>query len=353
MARTSRTTLRRRFAESRLAFPLGALGVILLFDLIFEPGFFSLQIIDGHLYGSIVDVLRNGVPVMLLAIGMTLVIATGGIDLSVGAVMAISASVATLLINPDLRAFITDPGYSVTPLPLVLVITLLVGVLCGLWNGALVAFAGIQPMIATLILMIAGRGIAQLLTNGVRIQIFYEPYAFIGNGWVFLPFSLAIVVVFFALAWTVTRMTSLGMFIESVGINARSSFYSGINEKRVKLFVYMFSGFCAAMAGVVASANIRTSDANEIGLNYELDAILAVVIGGTLLTGGRFSLLASVLGAIVMQAITTSMYALGVPANALLAVKGAVVIVVILLLSDQVRDSLRRLIAQRPRAART
>ena len=117
----------------------------------------------------------------------------------------------------------------------------------------LVAFAGIQPMIATLILMIAGRGIAQLLTNGVRIQIFYEPYAFIGNGWVFLPFSLAIVVVFFALAWTVTRMTSLGMFIESVGINARSSFYSGINEKRVKLFVYMFSGFCAAMAGVVAS----------------------------------------------------------------------------------------------------
>jgi simple sugar transport system permease protein len=353
MARSSRTTLRRRFAESRLAFPLGALGVILLFDLIFEPGFFSLQIIDGHLYGSIVDVLRNGVPVMLLAIGMTLVIATGGIDLSVGAVMAISASVATLLINPDLRAFITDPGYSVTPLALVLVITLLVGLLSGLWNGVLVAYAGIQPMIATLILMIAGRGIAQLLTNGVRIQIFYDPYAFIGNGWVFLPFSLAIVVVFFTIAWVVTRMTSLGMFIESVGINARSSFFSGINEKRVKLFVYMFSGFCAAMAGIVASANIRTSDANEIGLNYELDAILAVVIGGTLLTGGRFSLLASVLGAIVMQSITTSMYALGVPANALLAVKGVVVIVVILLLSEQVRDGLRRTVALRPRAVRT
>ena len=110
MARSSRTTLRRRFAESRLVFPLGALGVILLFDLIFEPGFFSLQIIDGHLYGSIVDVLRNGVPVMLVALGMTMVIATGGIDLSVGAVMAISASVATLLINPDLRAFIQVLG---------------------------------------------------------------------------------------------------------------------------------------------------------------------------------------------------------------------------------------------------
>jgi simple sugar transport system permease protein len=349
--RLGRPSAVRRFAESRLVFPLAALGLILLFDLIFEPGFFSLQILDGHLYGSLVDVLRNGVPVMLLAIGMTLVIATGGIDLSVGAIMAISASVATLLINPDLRAFNTDPGFSVTPLPVVLVVTLAVATLFGLWNGTLVAYAGIQPMIATLILMIAGRGIAQLLTNGVRVQIFYDPYAYIGNGWVFLPFSLVIVVVFFAVAWAVTRLTSLGMFIESVGINARSSFFSGVNEKRVKLFVYMASGLCAGMAGIVASSNIRTSDANEIGLNYELDAILAVVIGGTLLSGGRFSLLASVLGAIVMQAITTSMYALGVPANALLAIKGAVVIVVILLLSDQVRIQLRRLVPQRPKAA--
>ena len=351
MTRSRRRDPRRRIAESRLVFPLAALGLILLFDLVFEPGFFNLQIIDGHLYGSLVDVLRNGVPVMLLAIGMTLVIATGGIDLSVGAVMAISASVATLLINPDLRAFVTDPSFSVVPLPVVIIVTLLVATLCGLWNGVLVAHAGIQPMIATLILMIAGRGIAQLLTNGVRIQIFYEPYLFIGNGWLFLPFSLVIVVVFFTAAWLVTRRTALGMFIESVGINARSSFFSGINEKRVKLFVYMFCGFCAGMAGIVASSNIRTSDANEIGLNYELDAILAVVIGGTLLSGGRFSLFASVLGALVMQAITTSMYALGVPANALLAIKGVVVIVVILVLSDRVRGLVGRLAVSRPKVA--
>ena len=164
--------------------------------------------------------------------------------------------------------------------------------LCGAWNGVLVAYAGIQPMVATLILMIAGRGIAQLITNGVRIQIFYEPYAFFGNGWFFLPVSLFIVAVVFVVTWLFTRRTALGTFIEAVGINARSSFYSGIDEKRVKLVAYMFCGFCAGMAGIVASSSIRTSDANNIGLNFELDAILAVVIGGTALgAGGRFSLL--------------------------------------------------------------
>jgi simple sugar transport system permease protein len=140
------------------------------------------------------------------------------------------------------------------------------------------------------------------------------------------------------------------MFIESVGINSRSSFYSGVNEKRVKLFAYMFCGLCAGMAGLVASSNILTSDANNIGLNLELDAILAVVIGGTALgAGGRFSLFAAIVGAAVIQAITTSMYAIGVAANALLTIKGVVVIIVILLLSDQVRNAIRRLATQRPK----
>ena len=231
------------------------------------------------------------------------------------------------------------------------VITLVVAALCGLWNGILVAFVGIQPMVATLILMIAGRGIAQLITNGIRIQIFYEPYAWFGNGWIVVPVSLLIVAGMFVVTWVMTRRTALGMFIEAVGINARSSFFSGINEKRVKLFAYAWCGFCAGMAGLVASSNIRTSDANNIGLNFELDAILAVVIGGTAMIGGRFSLLASIVGAVVIQTITTSMYAIGVPANALLAIKGVVVIIVILLLSAQVRDVVGRLAHVKPRAA--
>lgn len=339
-------------SENRIFFPLVALGLVLLFDLIFIPGFFTITSRDGNLYGSLIDILRNGSTVMFLAMGMTLVIATGGIDLSVGAVMAISASVAAILMNPviigvklppDLMSFINDPNFTFTPLWAVILITLLVAALCGLWNGMLIAFGRIQPMVATLILMIAGRGIAQLITNGVRIQIFYEPYAFLGNGWIVLPFSLYIVALVFFGAWLLTRKTALGMFIESVGIRSRSSFYSGVDEKKIKLFVYVFCGFCAGIAGLVASSNIRTSDANNIGLNYELDAILAVVIGGTLLSGGRFSLLASIIGALVIQATTTSMYALGVPASAVTAVKALVVIVVIVLYSDQVRGFVRGL----------
>jgi simple sugar transport system permease protein len=346
-----RASLAHRFAESKVLFPIIALGMILIFDWFAVPGFFTLDTIDGHLYGNLVDIPRNGSTIMLLALGMTVVIATGGIDLSVGAIMAISASVAAIMIQPDLQALSHDPNFSQFPLPVVVLVTLAVATLCGVWNGVLVAYAGIQPMVATLILMIAGRGIAQLLTNGIRVQVFYEPYGFFGNGWVVLPVSLFIVAIVFTLAWLGTRRTALGTFTEAVGINARSSFYSGINEKRVKLFAYTFCGLCAGIAGIVASSSIRTSDANNIGLDFELDAILAVVIGGTSLAGGRFSLFASLVGALVIQAITTSMYAVGVPASGLLAIKGFVVILVILLFSVQVRDWVRGLASRRSAAA--
>ena len=339
----------RRFTESRLFFPLVALSLILLFDFIFIPGFFNIENRDGNLHGSLVDILRNGSTVMLLAIGMTLVIATGGVDLSVGATMAIAASVAGILMNPSaLRNevfFVTDTNYTFQPLWLVIAAALIVSLLCGFWNGLLVAYMRIQPMVATLILMIAGRGIAQLITNGLRVQITYRPYAFIGQGWIVLPFSLYIVAVVFVITWLLTRKTAIGMFIESVGINFRSSFFSGIDEKKIKLLVYTFCGFCAGIAGLVASSNVKTSDANNIGLTTELDAILAVVIGGTAMAGGRFSLLASMVGALVMQAITQSMYAIGVPAFALQAIKAIVVVFVILLYSDQVRGFVRRISA--------
>jgi len=339
----------RSITESRLFFPLVALSLILLFDLIFIPGFFAIESKDGDLRGSLIDILRNGSTVMLLAIGMTLVIATGGVDLSVGAVMAISASMAGILMNPAaLRNevfFVTDPYYTFQPLWLVIVAALVVAIICGLWNGLLVSYMRIQPMVATLILMISGRGIAQLITNGVRVQITYAPYAYIGQGWVILPFSLYIVAFIFALTWLLTRKTAIGMFIESVGTNFRSSFFSGINEKRIKLVVYTFCGFCAGIAGLIASSNIKTSDANNLGFATELDAILAVVIGGTSMAGGRFSLLASMIGALVMQAITQSMYAVGVPAFALQAIKAVVVILVILLYSEQVRGFVRNITA--------
>ncbi|MFH1524343.1 MAG: ABC transporter permease [Chloroflexota bacterium] len=342
----------RKVTESRLFFPLVALALILLFDLIFIPGFFHLEIKQGHLYGNLIDVLRNSAPTIVLALGMTLVIATGGVDLSVGAVMAISASIACIMLNPNLvglkLADVTreaDSTYSFMPLWAVFLVPLIIAAICGLWNGLLVAYGKIEPMVATLILMIAGRGIAQLVTNAIKIIIYNDTFLHLGNGWLFLfPFALYIAAFVFAVAWFLTRRTSLGMFIESVGINARSSFFSGINAKKIKLFAYVFCGLCAGIAGLIAVSSIRTSDANQVGLYFELDAILAVIIGGTLLGfGGRFSLLASAIGALVIQTTTTSSLSIGVPASALIAVKAVVVIVVILLYSQQVRDFVRKI----------
>jgi ribose/xylose/arabinose/galactoside ABC-type transport system permease subunit len=342
----------RKVTESRIFFPLIALALILLFDLIFIPGFFHLEIKQGHLYGNLIDVLRNSAPTIVLAMGMTLVIATGGVDLSVGAVMAIAASTACIMLNPNLvglkLADVTreaDPAYSASPLFFVFLVPLIIAAICGLWNGLLVAYGKIQPMVATLILMIAGRGIAQLVTNAIKIIIYNDTFLHLGNGWLFLfPFALYIAAFVFAIAWFATRKTSLGMFIESVGINSRSSFFSGINEKKIKLFAYVFCGICAGIAGLIAVSSIRTSDANQVGLYFELDAILAVIIGGTLMgAGGRFSLLASAIGALVIQATTTSSLSIGVPASALIAVKAVVVIVVILLYSQQVRDFIRKI----------
>jgi simple sugar transport system permease protein len=315
--------------------------------LILVPGFFKVEVREGNLHSSLIDIFRNGSTVMILAIGMTLVIATGGVDLSVGSTMAIAASVAAVMMNPSALwnevFFVTDPTYTFQPLWLVIISALVASILCGIWNGFLVAYMRIQPMVATLILMISGRGIAQLITNGLRVQITYRPYMYIGQGWNILPFSIYIAVFVFIIAWIMTRKTAIGMFIESVGTNFRSSFYSGISEKKIKMLAYIFCGLCAGIAGLITSSNIKTSDANNIGLTTELDAILAVVIGGTSMQGGRFSLLASMVGALVMQAITQTMYAVGVPPFALQAIKSIVVILVILLFSEQVRGFVRKL----------
>ncbi|MFN2296848.1 MAG: ABC transporter permease, partial [Candidatus Promineifilaceae bacterium] len=177
------------------------------------------------------------------------------------------------------------------------------------------------------------------ITNGQIITVYYSPYFFIGNGYLFgLPFSLFIVAIVFLLTWLLARRTAFGLFVESVGINARSSFFSGINEKNIKLIVYTISGFCAGVGGLIYSSNVKSADANNAGLDLELDAILAVVIGGTLMSGGRFSLLASVIGALFIQSVTTTMYAVGVPAMAAMAIKGLVVLIVVLLYSDQTKS---------------
>jgi simple sugar transport system permease protein len=323
--------------NNNLFWPLVALALVLLFNLVFTPNFFRLEVKDGHLFGSLVDIVNRGAPLMLLAIGMTAVIATAGVDLSVGAVVAICAATAATLIGN-----VTDA--TATPLPLVILMTLAVAILCGLWNGLLVSRANIQPMVATLVLMVAGRGIAQLITDGQIITVYYSPYFYFGGGYLLgIPFTLYIVAGIFLFAWLMTRRTAIGLFIESVGTNPRSSFYSGVNQKNILLLAYVFCSFCAGVAGIIISSNVKSADANNAGLFIELDAILAVVIGGTLMSGGRFSLAGSVLGALLIQSVTTTIYAFGVPPEVVLVVKALVVLFVVLLYSEPVKLALDRL----------
>lgn len=330
--------------KHRLFWPFMVLVALLLFNLIYSPDFFSIKMRDGHLYGSLIDILNFGSPLILVAIGMTLVIATGGIDLSVGSVVAITGAMACLSISRandqnGLAAVLAAVG-----------IALVLSALLGLWNGFLVARIGIQPIIATLILMVAGRGIAQLITGGQIITVLSPKYQYIGAGSLLtLPFSIFVVAAMFGIASLLTRKTALGLFIEAVGCKPTASRLAGVRSRTVMLTVYMFCGLCAGIAGLLLSSNVSSADGNNAGLWYELDAILAVVIGGTSLTGGRFYLAGTLVGALIIQTLTTTIYMVGVPPEITLVVKALVVLAVCLVQSEKFRGLLRR----RPNAGRS
>jgi simple sugar transport system permease protein len=264
---------------------------------------------------------------MLLALGMTLVIATGGVDLSVGAVMAITGAAAALLL--------TQGGMNV---PATIAIALAVSVGAGLWNGLLVGVFNVPPIVATLILMVSGRGIAQLITGGQIITFEDKSFEFIGRGaFLGLPFTITLVLLVWAILSLAKTRTALGLFIECTGDNEVAARYSGVNTNLVKLLVYAICGFCAGLAGLIVTTDIKAADANSAGLWLELDAILATVIGGTALTGGRFYLAGALLGAILIQTLTTTILTRGIPVELTLVVKAVVVILVCLLQSEKFR----------------
>ena len=324
--------------KQRIFWPLLALGLLLLFNNLFTPGFFHVEVREGHLYGSLIDILNQGAKVMLVSLGMTLVIATGGVDLSVGAVMALAGGFAARLLVVDHAGF---SGAFFGALAIALV--------AGAWNGALVAYVGIQPIIATLILMVAGRGIAQLVTDGQIINFTNARMVYLGNGhFLGLPFTLTVVLLMLAATWLLTRRTALGLFIEAVGDNPTASRYAGVNARLVTFLAYLFTGLCSGLAGLVAASNIKGADANHAGLYLELDAILAVVVGGTALTGGRFYLVGSLVGALLIQTLTTTMYARNVSPDIAPMPKALVIIAVCLLQSEKARRYLSSRFPQRP-----
>jgi len=322
---------------------LVALAMILLLNLVISPDFFSIRVQDGRLSGSIIDILKRSAPRMIIALGMTLVIATGGIDISVGSIAAIAGSVAVLVIRGGDITYLSTQSGSTVPVFLVIIVALVAVIFLGAFNGILVAVVRIQPIIATLILMVMGRGMAMLFTNGYVLAYEHAQYEFIGSGqFLGFPVPIWIALVVFVLLSILTNRTPLGLFIKATGGNATASYYSGVQSKLVKLMVYVIVAFCAGLSGIIFSADVKSADAAFMGLWIELEAILAVVIGGTSMTGGKYSLVGTVIGALIIQTLITTLLTRAVPVQYTLIFQALVVVIVLILQSDVFRNAVGR-----------
>ncbi|WP_309668036.1 ABC transporter permease, partial [Tabrizicola sp.] len=289
--------------------------VLLLFNFAVTPNFATWQTLNVNL--------TQVSTIVIVAVGMTLVIATGGIDLSVGSLMAISGAIAPMIFLGNL----VEIGWVPAAVAVAMFVAVAATTVLGAFNGWLIARFRIQPIVATLVLFIAGRGIAQVMTNG-NLQVFKLPeFQWIGLGRPFgIPAQVIVMlcIVVFA-AWVLAR-TSFGRQLLAIGGNERAARLSGIATGRIKIAVYAISGALAGVAGLVVIAINSASDANLVGMGMELDAIAAVAVGGTLLSGGRATIIGTLLGALIIQLVRYTLLANGVPDAAALVVKAAIII---------------------------
>ena len=219
------------------------------------------------------------------------------------------------------------------------VTAVLVALVLGVWNGFLVSVLGIQPIIATLVLMLAGRGVALLITEGFITTVNSAPFSYIASGYLFvLPFAFFISVAVIAIIGLVERRTALGVLTEAVGINPEASRLAGVRSRGIIWGAYMLSGVLAGIAGVIYASNIKAADANAAGLFIELYAILAVVLGGTSLMGGKFSIAGTVIGVLIIQTLESTILFLGVPSAQSPVFFAIVVVIVVVAQSPQVRS---------------
>jgi ribose/xylose/arabinose/galactoside ABC-type transport system permease subunit len=288
---------------------LAALVLLILLNIIFTPNFSDPN--------NFRNILLQVSPTVLVAVGMTLVIATGGIDLSVGSVMAIASALAATNL---------ERGVGVAML-----IALAAAVGVGVINGSLISGFRIQPIIVTLALLIAGRGIAQVINHGGQLIPFSNAtFEYLGKGRIGpLPVPVLVMILVLALAIFVMRETSFGRYVVAVGGNEAASRLAGVKVHRTKIAVYALSGLLAGIAGLVETARGGASDAAKVGLYIELDAIAAVVVGGTALTGGRATVVGTLIGALIMGVITTSFNMLNIPVSWSLVLKAAIIIIAV------------------------
>jgi ribose/xylose/arabinose/galactoside ABC-type transport system permease subunit len=318
------------------------LGLLALvgYNVAANPAFLKVTLLEGHLYGVPIDIFTQGSRTMLVALGMTLVIATGGVDLSVGSVAAIAAAVSALMLQAGHGVAATVAAAAG------------VGALAGAFNGLLVARLAIQPIVATLILMVAGRGIALELCGGQVLIFQNRAFNYLATGFVGgLPVAPLLVAVLFVATHFFVRRSAVGLFIEAAGDNATASRFAGLATARVTALTYVFCGVCAALTGVLFAANVGVADANHTGEDAELDAIFAVVVGGTALTGGRFTIGGTFLGAVLIQTLAQTMYYRGVAPAVAPVPKALLIIAVSLLQSEKLRRAVGRLMSRERKAA--
>ncbi|TPW75612.1 ABC transporter permease [Schumannella soli] len=285
-----------------------AIVLILVANLLVTPNFFTVD----NLRTQLVQV----VPVLIVALGMALVIGTEGIDLSVGASMAMAAAVLPLYI-----------GYGFVP---ALIIALVAALVIGLTNGVLVAFVGVQPIVATLSLMVAGRGLA-LLVAGEQLRPVIDPSVLaLGRGTVFgVPWAVLIAAALVAIIAVLVNRTTFGKQLVAVGGNRRAAELAGLPVKRILLVIYLVCAVLAAVAGIIGTARLAASVPSTIGNLIELSAITAVVVGGTPLSGGQVKIAGTVAGALLLQIITATLVKHNVPDAYSQIIQAAIIVVAV------------------------
>lgn len=314
---------------------LAAIVLLLALNIAKDPSYLAITVnpTNGNLVGNLIDILRAAAPILMIATGMALVIATGGIDLSVGSIMAVAGAVAMEFLKAaDDRASV---GVTLAAIGLALLVSALLGAV----NGVLVAYVGLQPFISTLVMMLAGRGIAKVITGGQNTAAASDPFKWIVNGYVVgLPvvfmFAVAIVVV----VSLVVRRSALGLMIEAIGINPKASRMAGIKPAGLLITTYVASAVLAGIAGIFSVGTVMTVDVSKTGYQLEMDAILAVVIGGTSLAGGKFSLGGAFVGGMLIATLDKTVLFLGVSSSATPAFKAIVIVILCLLQSQRVRS---------------
>lgn len=331
-----------KLVRQQIFIPIAALLLLAVFNLISDPSFYKITLGynsagDPVLSGYLMTILDYGSELAILAIGMTLVTAAaGGQDISVGAAIAISGSVVLrVLCGTDSR-----PETLKAPIIVAFLVSCLVAMLFGAFNGTLVAYFKIQPMVATLILFTAGRSIAAWINNNELPIISDQSFSYFGG---FIPGIPIPTPFFIALACMIVtalvlRFTNLGLYTQAVGINESSSRLNGLNPTFVKFLTFVILGLCVAVAALIKVSRLSSINYSVIAKDIEMDAILAVALGGNPLSGGKFNMTASILGAYVIQFLTTTLYKLNVQSDALSAYKAVVVILLVVLSTPIVRE---------------